>query len=73
MVDNASLNNNSNNNNIILMQQFFYFLEFEDFCLHLHTHNVLADMSFGLLPVFHVKLGRLHLELNPLFNPQGKK
>ena len=30
-----------------------YYQEYSDYC---HTHNILADMSFGLLQVFHVEL-----------------
>ena len=33
-----------------------YYLEYSDYCLHLHkyTHNVSADMSFGFLKVSDV-------------------
>ena len=35
----------------------FYHLEFSDYCLRLrYTHSVEADMSFGLLRVFHVEI-----------------
>ena len=35
----------------------FYHIEYSDYHLHLHcyTHNVSANMSFGLLQVFHAK------------------
>ena len=44
----------------------FYHLEY---CFHFHcyTHNVSADISFGLLQVFHVELESLHRPLNEPF------
>ena len=39
----------------------FYHQGFSDYCLHLYSyfHNILADMSSGLLQVF-AELGNLH-------------
>ena len=44
----------------------FYNLEFSNYCLHLYCyiHNVLADVSFGLLQVFLVELRCLYATLN---------
>ena len=44
----------------------FYHLEYSDYWPHLYcyTHNVLADISFSLLQVFHVKLRSQHKTLN---------
>ena len=53
----------------------FYHLEYSDYYLHSHyyTHNVLTDISFGLLKVFYVELrSSQNFELNPLFNPWGQ-
>ena len=53
-----------------------YYLEYSDYWLHLYgyNHNFSADMSFGLLQVFHVELMSItqNLELNPYFKPQEK-
>ena len=52
-----------------------YYLEYLDYWPHLYfyIHNVSADMSFGLLHVFHVETLEFtqNVELNPLFEPQG--
>ena len=34
----------------------FYHLEYSNYFLDIYTHNVLADMSFGLLHMFHIEL-----------------
>ena len=42
-----------------------YYLEYSDYCLPLHCyiHNILANMLFGLLQVFLIKLRYLHRTL----------
>ena len=43
-----------------------YLLKYSDYCLHLHCYiqKILADMSFGLLQVFHGELRSLQRTLN---------
>ena len=44
---------------------FPHHLEYSDYChLNCYTHNILANMSFGLLQVFHVELRSLQWTLN---------
>ena len=40
----------------------YYYLKYSDYRphLYLYNHTILADMSFGLLQVFHLELGSPH-------------
>ena len=41
-----------------------YCLEYSDYCLHCYTHDVLANVSFGLPQIFHAEFRSLHRTLN---------
>ena len=46
-----------------------YYLKYLDYWPHLYCY--MANMTFGLLQVFHVKLeSSQNLEMNPLLEPQ---
>ena len=49
-------------NELFLTKLNYYYLGYSNFWPHLYcfNHNVSADMSFGLLQVFHVELGNPH-------------